>query len=142
MKKILVIMLATLFCGSVFAQTQKTYCQIVGTAKGLKQNQVTVAIDFGQEDAMRKNALGGSALRNRLVDENGKPMLFNSMVDAMNFMASLGWTFEAAYVISETTMGGVQHVYHWLLSKNVSAGENAVEGLTTQAQYNQATAAN
>ena len=142
MKKFLLVMLATMFCGSVFAQTQKSYCQIVGTAQGLQQNQVTVAIDFGQEDAMRKNALGGSALRNRLVDENGKPMLFNSMVDAMNFMASLGWTFEAAYVISETTMGGVQHVYHWLLSKNVSAGENAVEGLTTQAQYNQATAAN
>lgn len=135
MKKIFVVVLATLFCGSMFAQTQKTYCQIVGTAKGLKQNQVTVTIDFGQEDAMRKNALGGSALRNRLVDENGKPMLFNSMVDAMNFMASLGWKFEAAYVISEPTMGGAQHVYHWLLSKDIVEGENAVKGLQTQGDY-------
>ena len=143
MKKIFVVMLATLFCGSVFAQTQKSYCQIVGTAKGLKQNEVTVAIDFGQEDAMRKNALGGSAHRNRLVDENGKPMLFNSMVDAMNFMAGLGWKFEAAYVISmPNPMGGAQHVYHWLLSKDITAGDNAVEGLKTQGQYKQENPAN
>ena len=77
------------------------------------------------------------------VDENGKPMLFNSMVDAMNFMAGLGWKFEAAYVISmPNPMGGAQHVYHWLLSKDITAGDNAVEGLKTQGQYKQENPAN
>ena len=143
MKKLLLVVFFALFCSSTFAQTQKFYCQIVGTAKGLKQNEVTVAIDFGQEDAMRKNALGGSAHRNRLVDESGKPMVFNSMVDAMNFMAGLGWKFEAAYVISQANpMGGTQHVYHWLLSKDVAAGENAINGLQTQNDYRKANPSN
>lgn len=143
MKKLLLVAFATMFCASAFAQTQKSYCQIVGTAKGLKQNEVTVAIDFGQEDAMRKNALGGSAHRNRLVDESGKPLVFNSMVDAMNFMASLGWKFEAAYVISQPNpMGGTQHVYHWLLSKDIAAGESAVNGLQTQGDYRKANPSN
>ena len=133
MKKLFLVMLAALFCSPVFAQTQKFYCEIVGTAKGLKE--VTVAIDFGQEGAMRKNVFGGSALRNRLVDENGKPLTFNSMVDAMNFMAELGWKFEAAYAVTMSSMGGVQNVYHWLLSKDVAEGDNAVNGLQTQDEY-------
>lgn len=43
-----------------------------------------------------------------MVDETGKNIVFNSMVDAMNFMGKLGWEFEQAYVV---TMGG-QNVYH------------------------------
>ena len=40
---------------------------------------------------------------------------FNSMVDAMNWMGSMGWEFVQAYVVTV----GNQNVYHWLLKKNL-----------------------
>jgi len=88
MKKLLFLFMAVLACNYVIAQ-QKVYCEIVGTQKFAK-SQVTVGIDFGQEDAMRTNALGGVASRNKLVGDDGKPLSFNSMVDAMNWIARLG----------------------------------------------------
>ena len=88
MKKLLFLFMAVLACNYVIAQ-QKVYCEIVGTQKFAK-SQVTVGIDFGQEDAMRTNALGGVASRNKLVGDDGKPLSFNSMVDAMNYMGSPG----------------------------------------------------
>ena len=54
MKKLLFLFMAVLACNYVIAQ-QKVYCEIVGTQKFAK-SQVTVGIDFGQEDAMRTNA--------------------------------------------------------------------------------------
>ena len=68
MKKLLFLFMAVLACNYVIAQ-QKVYCEIVGTQKFAK-SQVTVGIDFGQEDAMRTNALGGVASRNKLVGDD------------------------------------------------------------------------
>ena len=48
-------------------------------------------------------------------ESTGKPKVFNSMVDALNYMGSMGWNFEQAYVI---TMGN-QNVYHFLLSQKI-----------------------
>ncbi len=74
-------------------------------------------------------------MRNKLVGEDGKPISFNSMVDAMNYMGSLGWKFEQAYVVSmPSTMGGGQNVYHWLLSKSISEDENINDGFTIKSQ--------
>ena len=64
------------------------------------------------------------------LDENGEKLVFNSMVDAMNFMGELGWEFQDAYVITV----GQQHVYHWLLAKYIS-DESINEGLTTKQEY-------
>ena len=102
--------------------------------------QVTVGIDFGQEDAMRTNALGGVASRNKLVGDDGKPLSFNSMVDAMNYMGSLGWEFEQAYVVTMPGMGGGQNVYHWLLSKYIGENESGTNGFKTRGQYETETA--
>lgn len=135
MKKLILFLTAVIACGVVSAQTHKVFCEIVGTQKFAKY-QVTVAIDFGQEGAMRSNALGGSAHKNRMVDESGNPIEFNSMVDAMNYMGSLGWEFEQAYVITMSSkMGGGQNVYHWLLSKSVSESEMINNGFTTKSQF-------
>lgn len=122
MKKFLVLIL--LFIGvSASAQdlsmAHKVYCEIVGTQK-LLSPKCTVEVDFGQ------NPWGSQAL----VDESGKKITFNSMVDAMNHMGTLGWEFEAAYVI---TVSG-QNVYHWLLSKYIT-DEAINEGLTTKKQF-------
>ncbi len=95
-----------------------TYALILGINKNVLGigNKISVQIDFGED----KNFWGNDG-RDILVDENGKDIKFNSMVDALNFMGSRGWEFENAYAI---TMGN-QHVYHWLVSKKIKAGENA-----------------
>ena len=89
---------------------------------------------------MRTNALGGVASRNKLVGDDGKPLSFNSMVDAMNYMGSLGWEFEQAYVVTMPGMGGGQNVYHWLLSKYIGENESGKNGFKTRGQYETETA--
>mgnify|MGYP000006708018 FL=1 len=134
MKKLLLLVAVVFICNFANAQ-QKVYCELVGVQKFAK-SQVTVGIDFGQEDAMRTSAIGGVASRNKLVDADGKPLSFNSMIDAMNYMGALGWKFEQAYVVTMTTgMGGGQNVYHWLLSKNINADETGMNGIETRGQY-------
>jgi hypothetical protein len=84
------------------------YVQIVGTSR-LLSNKVTIEIDFGQE-----NKLFSSDKDTRIKDANGKNMIFNSMVDALNFMTKNGYGFVQAYGFS---MGNNQSVYHYLLKK-------------------------
>ena len=122
------IFIAMLSVTVVTAQ-HMVFCEIVGTQKFLKM-EVNVGIDFGQEEAMRMNFFGGTAARNKLVDDNGKPLTFHSMVDAMNFMGTLGWKFEQAYVVTT----GSQNVYHWLLSKIIDDNESIDEGFKIKAQ--------
>ena len=125
MKKTILLMLALVVSVAVFAQNppRKVYCQIVGTQKFLS-DKCTVEVDYGQEKDMW--AWKGQSLE----DENGEKLVFNSMVDAMNFMGELGWEFQDTYVITV----GQQHVYHWLLAKYIS-DESINEGITTKQEY-------
>ena len=86
------------------------YCELVGQQKFLS-SKVTVQVDFGQQTTLFSD--------NRLVDENGDVVVFNSMVDAMNYMGGLGWEFEQAYVVTMGSGASSSNVYHWLLSKYV-----------------------
>ncbi len=63
-------------------------------------------VDFGQAASYFED----KSLR----DENGNRIVFNSMVDAMNYMGRDGWEFVQAYVVTV----GQQNVYHWLLKKS------------------------
>lgn len=108
MKKLLLFAFIILSPLLVNAQQKYVYCEIVGTGK-LLSTKVTIEVDFGQATKLWSN--------NRLVDENGKAIKFNSMVDAMNWMGNDGWEFVQAYAISA---GGGQNVYHWLLKKEIS----------------------
>ena len=107
-----VFILASLivFTLSASAQGRKVYCELLGTQKFMS-TKVTISVDFGQE----RKFFGD----NRMVDENGNVQVFNSMVDAMNYMGSLGWEFEQAYVVTVGGGAGASNVYHWLLSKYV-----------------------
>ena len=82
------------------------YIQIVGTSK-LMSNKVTIEIDFGQENKY------WSAKDTQVKDENGKLEVFNSMIDALNFLSKNGYEFADAYTI---TIGN-QNVYHYMLKK-------------------------
>lgn len=110
MKKI-IILLAFVFAGIIGSNAQsKIYCELLG-AQQLLSKKVTVSIDFGQQTKLFSD--------NRMVDENGNVIVFNSMIDAMNYMGNLGWEFEQAYVVSVGAGSGSSLVYHWLLSKYI-----------------------
>lgn len=114
MKKNLLVLMMILFwipCKSQDVNQESpnskfTYCELVGTAK-LLSNKVTVAIDFGQSRSFFTDT--------RYKDPaTGKPYVFNSMVDALNFMGREGWEFVQAYTIGDAQTG---YVYHFLLKK-------------------------
>ena len=110
------IIFFVVLCTGTFAQeelkpTKEIYCEVLGTVKFMS-NKVTISIDFGQETKWGQDV--------RLRDEQtGKVAVFNSMVDALNYMAYDDWEFEQAYVITSGTGGTAQNVYHWLLSKKI-----------------------
>jgi hypothetical protein len=116
MKTKIFILLFAVFCTGIFAQeevkpTRKIYCEVLGTAKFMS-NKVTITIDFGQETKWGQNV--------RLRDEQtGKVAVFNSMIDALNYMGNDGWEFEQAYVVTAGGGTSSQNVYHWLLSKRI-----------------------
>ena len=115
---------------SAFAQTKeqphKVYCEIISTSRGMFSNKTTVELDFGQY------ASWWSADRN-LVDENGKTIDFNSVLDAVNYMAARGWVFEQMYVVQTFTKGDSDTpAYHWIMSKEVSDQAEIMEGLKTR----------
>lgn len=123
MKKLLIVMMLCMISLASFSQTYHVvYCELVGYNNPFK-GTVTVSVDFGQA----KKAFQSQAL----VGEDGKPITFNSMVDAMNWMGEKGWRFEQAYVVS--TQNAL--VYHWLLSKELSEDEAINEGMTTRTQF-------
>tara|TARA_B110000285_G_C14678974_1_gene403769 strand:+ start:113 stop:508 length:396 start_codon:yes stop_codon:yes gene_type:complete len=117
MKKNLIftLMLSLLAISTAFSQTVNDkpiseidveYIQIVGTAK-LLSNKVKIKIDFGQLNKVF------SAKDTQVKDKDGKLMVFNSMIDALNFFSANGYDFQQAYTI---TIGN-QNVYHYLMKK-------------------------
>ena len=95
--------------------TKFTYCELVGTGR-LLSNKVTVQIDFGQVTKFFSD--------NRYKDPTtGKPVIFNSMIDALNLMGKDGWEFVQAYIVTEGSGTGSQNVYHFLLKKLTSVLE-------------------
>ena len=109
----------------------KVYVEIIGYSKPLSK-KVTIDVDFGQvQKFFDTNTF--------LVDkQTGKKIVFNSMVDAMNYFGRLGWEFEQSYVVSEVNKnlkgfgGGPQNVYHWLLSKTVTNDSEITQGIITK----------
>ena len=118
MKRIL-LMVAFFLLAIISANAQrKVYCQLVqGRTNRLLSTKCTVRIDFGQETANHFSD-------NRLVDENGKPIVFNSMIDALNYMSKLGWDFVQAYV---TTKDSSDSRTYWLLSKTVDEDNDIID---------------
>ena len=104
---IAVVMLAS--C-PVFAQTEeavqapaaepeayKVYCEIVGNRIIFSQ-KMNVELDFGQFSSWWTTD-------RRLADEQGNAIIFNSMLDAANYMARRGWVLEEAFVVTSIITG-------------------------------------
>lgn len=133
MKKLLLSLLLLIAISNVYSQDSakatQVYCEIVGTGN-LTGTKVKIEIDFGQA-----KKYWTSSNDKFMVDETGKEIKFNSMVDAMNYMATFGWHFAQAYVITE--MGGMtkQNVYHYILSRNILPGEKINAGIITKKDF-------
>lgn len=84
------------------------YLQILGTSK-MMSSKLTITIDMGQRTKLFSTNSDAISLK----DEKGEPVIFNSMIDALNFMSANGYGFVAANVI---TVGG-QNVYQYLLKR-------------------------
>lgn len=85
------------------------YCQLIASEKFLS-NKVHVELDFGQK--MKYFA------DNRLKDEKGKPIVFNTNVDAMNFMGKQGWEFSQITMVAVPSgLGASTLVYVTVMKK-------------------------
>lgn len=110
---------------TVAVKPYEVYCEIVSYSNGLFTNRVIVEIDFGQFSDFW-------SLDNRLVDEFGKALVFNSILDAANYLAERGWVFRQAYIVqsfSEGTSSSPRN--HWIMAKTVTSPEQISEGLLT-----------
>ena len=91
MKKILLI--AAFLVASVAAwagEPHQAYCEIVGSGN-FTGTKVKIEVDFGQ-----KVSWMGQKNQRTLVDEQGKKMEFNSMMDAVNYLAQFGLLISTA----------------------------------------------
>lgn len=126
-KKLFIAFVAVLSAN--FVQAQQPYpafAELLGYQKGLFSNKVTVTVDFGQATSFWK-----STKESKIVDDNGQDIVFNSMVDAMNYMSKRGWKFLQAYVVTE----GNQNSYHWLMSKQITDDSQITEGFNIRATF-------
>ena len=95
----------------------------------LFSTKVKVSIDFGQSTSWLS-----SMSESRLVDRNGKDIKFNSMIDALNYLAQFGWRFAQAYVVPRGTRDEVGGTTYWILYKDVEDYSQISEGFTTRRQ--------
>lgn len=96
-----------------FGQEPKfVYCTIIATEKFLS-NKVNIELDFGQK--MKYFA------DNRLKDEKGKAIVFNTNVDAMNYMGKQGWEFSQVTMVAVPNgLGSSTLVYVTVMKKPFS----------------------
>jgi hypothetical protein len=113
MKKILCSILLSVFFISIYAQNERavdtvkyTYCEILGYSK-LFSKKVTIEVDFGQE----MKYFTDQRIKDKLT---GDVVIFNSMIDALNYFGKQGWEFVQAYAYSTGNSG---NVYHYLMKK-------------------------
>lgn len=82
------------------------YCLVLATQKFLS-TKVVIAVDFGQARSYFQD--------NRAKDAYGNVQNFNSVIDALNYMNSLGWEFVNAYSVTMSS----SNVYHYLMRRRI-----------------------
>lgn len=111
---IVCLMTITLSANAQSGETQETYCMIVGTQKFMS-SKCTFTIDYGQA-----TRYVDGATKMKLVDENGETIKFNSLMDACNYLASMGWCLVNAYAMIDNKQGSC---YHYVFKKTINKGE-------------------
>ncbi len=107
MKKIMLLVLLT---GSLSAFAQDStkveqYCRLIAFNR-LLSNKVSIDVDFGDERKLFTD--------NRMRDEEtGRLKKFNTIVDALNYLGSQGWTLVNAFPV----LDGTNNTYHYYFKK-------------------------
>lgn len=108
MRTILIFSLVIFSCLTLFSQTvngipleeiDTEYVMITGEYKGVKKGvvQLSIVFDFGQEERLL-------SFRNQQIrDENGDVLVFNSIIDALNFLSKHGYSFVQAFSVSDSS---------------------------------------
>jgi hypothetical protein len=111
MKKLLLLFV---FCiASMVMLAQKSvnyeYCVLYGAYNDkFANNKYLVNIDFGENTKLKSDK--------NYNDATGKSIVFNSMIDAMNFMDKQGWELVQAYVITPTNS---RTANQWILKRKL-----------------------
>ncbi len=126
MRRLLILMVLCLCAANLSAQN-RVYCEIV--ERTISSKKVNVIIDFGQKRQKWR------ITAQTLVDNNGEKIVFNSKIDALNHMDSLGWNFLQAYTVVNGDDDSTSSTIHWLLYKDVVEGEDPYKGLVTKEAY-------
>ena len=125
MKRLYFVLLFAAYMCTTFAQTNRYYCEV----KGVEGTVSHIIIDFGE--SYLYNVMGDLKRKLKFVDENGKEINFNSMVDAANYMVERGWVFQQAY----SSASGGESIIHWIFYKDAESFEKAREGIMTKDEY-------
>lgn len=107
---------------------QRYYCEVKGIEKSFTSG-LKIIFDFGTEASY--NMLGDLSRKLKFVDEKGKEIDFNSMVDAANYMVQRGWVFQQAY----SSLYGGSPIIHCIFFKDAETMEKAKEGILTKEEY-------
>lgn len=123
MKKVFFLMMMLIASISVSAQNlvegkHVTYVELLGY-ESMLSTKVKVMVDMGQNQ---------NKTNYKLRDENDKPIKFNSMVDALNYMTKRGWEYVNSFPVTHSN----QNVYHYLLKKYIAKDEEMQEGLNLE----------
>jgi hypothetical protein len=139
-KKIAVLLIGlTVCCTNVFAQENtpaqqteakpfKVYCEIISYYTSIFTNKLTVEIDFGQQSNYFKSD-------REIVNEKGEAIKFNSIIDALNFMAERGWVLVEEYYDMRFNENS-DRKQHWVLCKTVTDKSQVTEGFRTSRMNN------
>ena len=128
MKRLLLLSLCACLTIVAYSQNNRYYCEIKGLEKELSSG-LKIVFDFGNNPVY--SAWGGLKSKQKLVDEKGEEIPFNSMVDAGNYLSDKGWTFLQAY----SSIYGSQAIVHWIFYKEADSPEDAVKGIITKEEY-------
>jgi hypothetical protein len=101
---------------------QPVYCDVKGyNFWGV--GKVKVILDLG-------SVTEGKGSFEGIYDEKDKPMKFNTMIDALNYLGKRGWKVVTTYILTEGFTK--QNVIHYMMVKSVTNDSEIREGLTTK----------
>ena len=125
--KVLFVLCLLFLVGNVSAQ-RRYYCEVKGIEKELSAG-LKIIFDFGTKASY--NIWGDLSRQLKFVDDKGKEIKFNSMVDAANYMVERGWKFQQAY----SSIYSGKPIIHWIFFKDAPNMEEAKEGIMTKKEY-------
>jgi len=88
---------------------REEYCVMTLTEEDLRRPGLTIAVDFGQKLHFWKDV-------RTVRDERGRPIVFNSLADALNYMASDGWELVNVYSFTD----GKQTLFHYVMRRKLA----------------------